>query len=407
MIRKIQTQAVRLKEAVLAGSAERVGALIDQEIRDPNIRDAGKATPLHWAAGQDLPDPAIVLLLLDRGADPDLRDADGKRPVDIALAGDAALEERTESGKEKNRDIHRYYAYRHIVEHLRDASSRRAVIASDPDLELSDRKGRTAVHYAAANGDVTRLQQCLRGRIDCNRPDHDGNTPTMLAVFHAKPAAARALASQMTPHKWIYGQNARKEHPLHLAVQSGCDETLAWVLEKNAEAEGKKGATGGIINKGDRNGETPLHHAARAKWAGAVRLLLEQGARVLAAEKGGTPLLLAIRQGSAGICRALLPHSEAFRNYDPEGGGEERSAEFYLSQAIEHGTPEVVEAILAHCPAVAQPRVRRPEALVQAEEQLRAAGDGGDAERARRILQAVKSVAGAPARSAPEPEMGM
>ena len=40
-------------------------------------------TPLHWAARSNA-NPAVVALLLDRGADATLRDNDNKLPVDLA-----------------------------------------------------------------------------------------------------------------------------------------------------------------------------------------------------------------------------------------------------------------------------------------------------------------------------------
>jgi hypothetical protein len=51
---------------------------------DPN-KDAGGATPLHVAS--DKGDLEMVQLLLGAGADANLRDAEGARPIDAAAAG--------------------------------------------------------------------------------------------------------------------------------------------------------------------------------------------------------------------------------------------------------------------------------------------------------------------------------
>ena len=98
-----------------------------------------------------------------------------------------------------------------------------------------------------------------------------------------------------------------------------------------------------------------------------------------------------------------------FRHYDPHGESRDREAEFYLSQAIEHGTPEVVEAIVSYCPALVRPRIQHSEAIEEAGQQLRTAKDGEAEERARRILEVVEGAADkrpAPA-TEPGPEAGM
>jgi ankyrin repeat protein len=53
---------------------------------------------------------------------------------------------------------------------------------------------------------------------------------------------------------------------------------------------------GGDVNQTDKNGVTPLHHAARFRSPAAVRALLEHGARVNQActRSGSTPLHRAV-----------------------------------------------------------------------------------------------------------------
>ena len=49
---------------------------------DPNARDADGKTPLHWAAQADRPD--VMRALLARGADPAAADAEGRTPLHVA-----------------------------------------------------------------------------------------------------------------------------------------------------------------------------------------------------------------------------------------------------------------------------------------------------------------------------------
>lgn len=76
--------AVRTHKANHAHVAECI-RLLHEAGADINSQDAHGQTALHVAAGRGWLD--IVAVLLAHGADPDLRDCDGKAPADIAQDG--------------------------------------------------------------------------------------------------------------------------------------------------------------------------------------------------------------------------------------------------------------------------------------------------------------------------------
>jgi ankyrin repeat protein len=62
-----------------------VAKLLLEHGADPNIRDASGETPLHWAVGAGHAD--VEELLLEHGADPNAQDAAGNTPLHVAAIG--------------------------------------------------------------------------------------------------------------------------------------------------------------------------------------------------------------------------------------------------------------------------------------------------------------------------------
>jgi len=74
-----------LESAVDQNNADSVGILLKHGV-NPNMQDARGDTALHWAAFQ-LADEKVFSLLLDFKADPNVRDNDGKTPLDLVKVG--------------------------------------------------------------------------------------------------------------------------------------------------------------------------------------------------------------------------------------------------------------------------------------------------------------------------------
>lgn len=73
-----------LQHAIHKDQMQSVAALLDGGA-DPNARGGGRMTPLMMAAGYG--QEGIVRLLLQKGADPRLRDPQGEAAIDLALSG--------------------------------------------------------------------------------------------------------------------------------------------------------------------------------------------------------------------------------------------------------------------------------------------------------------------------------
>jgi len=119
---------------------------------DPNVKDDGGRTPLHWAAQQGLLD--IVRLLLRFGARVNLRDSLGFTPLAVA-AGEG---------------------YESLVRQF-------VAAGASPDLRIHSNEGGTALHLACSWGRsrvVRILVECSEANV--NLRDRTGKTPLGYAL---------------------------------------------------------------------------------------------------------------------------------------------------------------------------------------------------------------------------------
>ena len=163
-----------LQLAASLGNVDVVRRLLDQGA-DPNAlgRDT---TPLGVAAYQG--DPEIVALLLSRGADSN-RAVPGSRrerhgtPLSMALMP-------VSGAPQRNDDVRRL----RVVSLLLDAGA---------DVDLRDRQGRTLLHVVAAHGDLKAAELLLSRGAAINVVDAQGSTPLHLAVREGHAAVAAQL----------------------------------------------------------------------------------------------------------------------------------------------------------------------------------------------------------------------
>lgn len=197
------------------------------------------------------------------------------------------------------------------------------------DVNLTDEKATTPLHYAAENGHEAVARLLLNNGANPLSKDNFGWTPISLAATRGHEAVVRMLFergadSESKEHK--YGQT-----PLSLAAENGHESVVRVLLEGGANPESKDklgqsplswAAANGheavvrlLLNKGavlkskDDFGQSPLQHAAENGYEDVVRVLLESGADVEAEEYkhgGRTPLSWAAENGHEAVVRLLL-----------------------------------------------------------------------------------------------------
>jgi ankyrin repeat protein len=178
---------------------------------------------------------ALVKALLDRGADPNVRDEDGNTPLIKATQ------------------------YGHT-------STARLLLDHSADIHVRNNRGVTALIYAGIRHPTGMIELLLDRGADVNDRDHYGDTALMFACEYEcyRAGLERLLeAGADVNAKGEYGYT-----PLIYATYHGDTFALKLLLEHGAD-----------VNTKGRDGDTALKFAQRGEWADIVRLLKKAGAK--------------------------------------------------------------------------------------------------------------------------------
>jgi ankyrin repeat protein len=279
-----------LKQAVLDSIKSHnteIVALLVENGADVNQLDGGGQAVLPLAAGA--PQPEIVQLLLDAGADPNGRSSVNVEDVGM-LASAPAL---THAILANNLEV---------VELLIDRGA---------DVELAESGGDlTPIHVAASLDRAPMIEILLKNGAN---PDPPGNkTPLHIASEIQKVRSAQVLLDGgANPN----AQTERGKTALIYAVslgqtpQFGSTGIVTVLLEGGADP-----------NLADENGKTVLHYAAAKGKDEAVRILIAHGASIDLPDKdGNTALHSAARSGRTKVVAALIELGAALELQNGEG----------------------------------------------------------------------------------------
>ena len=291
-------EAARLQDA---GAVE----VLLESGADPNERQADGATALHWAVyRQNL---EITSLLLAAGADVNAVNRLGAAPLFVAAEGG-------------NPDL---------IELLLEAGA-------DPEIALPI--GETPIMTASRVGAAAGVERLIAAGADVNAVESSrGQTALMWAAAQGHMAVARQL------------------------IAAGAElETRSSVRPRLMFADASNGGAfdQGIVER--LGGYTPLLFAARNGHGGVARLLIEAGAEVDgAAGNEASPLVVATHSGHFALARRLFEAGA-----DPNAIGAGYNA---LHAAILRGDLDMVNALLEHG-ADPNARLERPTPTQRASE---------------------------------------
>ena len=265
-----------------------------------NIMDAGRA-PLHLAAkGGHL---GVVKLLIEAGANVNLRDAEGKTALD--LAG----ERPDQAGSVK------------VAEWLKDRDPRgREDMAENTTMDEEE-----TFIVAIRGGELGKAKSMLAARPGLIRSRRHGASPILIARYHGKQEIVECLRG-LLPALDIFE-----------AAALGDRETAERLLDGD----------GGLANAVAQDGFGPLGLASFFNHDAVVRLLLARGARVDAASSNGMrvmPLHSAAAARSVLIARLLLERGAPVNARQGTSG----LGFTPLMEAALNGQPEMVDLLLEH-----------------------------------------------------------
>ncbi len=239
---------------------------------DPNAVNSEQLTPLHLAARECHRTAAEALL--SSGAHVDARDLTDRTPLHLAA----------DRGQTPVAEL---------------------LLAHGAQANVCDRNGVQPIHLAATSWyepsqsiAVGIIQTLLDASADINATDDRGDTPLHYA---ARAEAVRSAVDLLRLGTDVNPRNHARQTPLHIAAERGCAAMVRRLIEAGASLHAR-----------DADGRTPLHCAAVADYPDAVKVIIRKARsddlpRLLRArdKAGRTPLDCARQAGHSAAARAL------------------------------------------------------------------------------------------------------
>ena len=267
---------------------------------DANATDPEGKTPLHYAAERR--DAQLTAFFISIGAKVDALDDSNQSPLGISIEkNDSRVAELLAAA---GADIHMPINYS-------TSAARLALSMSGPVLKAIltpattasvDSNGRTILHLASIDGNVTAVRDILtilpstgvsidkrddnrKNALDyaLERPDSKNHIEAAELLILSGAISENPVFSYFAPAVRTANYNIRRSEgfsPMHYAVRDNYMGLVTFLLEKNAD-----------VNIKSASGSTPLHEAARAGNLQIIAMLIEHGADVNAVDaKDNTPL---------------------------------------------------------------------------------------------------------------------
>ncbi|XP_063080649.1 inversin isoform X2 [Cavia porcellus] len=271
-----------------------------------DTQDKNKQTALHWSAYYN--NPEHVKLLIKHDSNIGIPDVEGKIPLHWAAN-------------------HKDPSAVHTVRCILDAAPTESL------LNWQDYEGRTPLHFAVADGNVT-VVDVLTSYESCNITSYDNlfRTPLHWAALLERNKSGTIPS------------DSQGATPLHYAAQSNFAETVKVFLKHpsvkdDSDLEGRtsfmwaagKGSDDVLrtmlslksdidINMADKYGGTALHAAALSGHVSTVKLLLENDAQVDPTDvMKHTPLFRACEMGHKDVIQTLIKGGARVDLVDQDG----------------------------------------------------------------------------------------
>lgn len=290
---------LKLTMAASSGNTQAVAALLAKGIPIDSTREVGWTAMYVAAVNDHLP---MAQFLVNAGADADMPNVDGTRPLGAArnrpmaeflLAQGADVRAANDLGAT---------ALHQAIDN--DAMEVAALLLSRGAAVDARQFGcQTALHLAASKERTDLLQLLLDHGVNLNLRDSEGRTALFLAIEKERGESAQLLVKRGAD---VNVANDGSITPLMRALYTRNEDLAAFLISAGAD-----------VKKMTPKGETALHVASSYASLRTVRLLLDHGAEVnpTATEDSGSPLEWAEHRGGPGVAQLLRDRGAATQKY--------------------------------------------------------------------------------------------
>ncbi len=323
-------------ESALKTALTRMGGRQDWVLNSNVIKSSDGAgnTPLHLAAEWQL--TAVVSFIIEKGGDPNARNANGETPLFNAVKADSTATIKTMLAEtaEKRADINARDFLGNTALHacIRWAAGNAAETLLAYDSQSNAKKlinarnlaGKTALHEASRTGNLPFIRSLVASGADINASDETGKTALTDALQANRTEAVKLLLEKGASPVMqdMYGRNAYHEAVEYsttdiivLLRNSGANPMsrdsygrtpLSLALRKSPETV--IAVIGNNTNLVDSDGNTPLHIAvSEGSPAETLQALIAAKFPVNNRNRTGTTaLLLAVKNGKEDLARSML-----------------------------------------------------------------------------------------------------